>query len=64
METLKYMGAELVAKKGDECMAYSWEVHALEGWNEHECGYTMSNIQKVWQPIESSSWISTFDALR
>lgn len=24
-------------------------VHALEGWNEHECGYTMSNIEKVWQ---------------
>ncbi|KAF3960482.1 hypothetical protein CMV_014808 [Castanea mollissima] len=24
-------------------------VHALEGWNEHECGYTMSNMEKVWQ---------------
>ncbi|KAM3685644.1 hypothetical protein ACB098_11G137000 [Castanea mollissima] len=24
-------------------------VHALEGWNEHECGYTMSNVEKVWQ---------------
>ena len=24
-------------------------VHALEGWNEHECGKTMSNIEKVWQ---------------
>ncbi|XP_073260419.1 very-long-chain aldehyde decarbonylase CER1 [Populus alba] len=24
-------------------------VHALEGWNEHECGYTMSDIDKVWQ---------------
>ncbi|KAH0980747.1 hypothetical protein GBA52_007924 [Prunus armeniaca] len=24
-------------------------VHALEGWKEHECGYTMSNIDKVWQ---------------
>ncbi|KAM5554451.1 hypothetical protein ABKV19_022699 [Rosa sericea] len=24
-------------------------VHALEGWNEHECGYTMSSIDKVWQ---------------
>ncbi|XP_062175150.1 very-long-chain aldehyde decarbonylase CER1-like isoform X1 [Alnus glutinosa] len=24
-------------------------VHALEGWDEHECGYTMSNIEKVWQ---------------
>ncbi|KAM5554409.1 very-long-chain aldehyde decarbonylase CER1 [Rosa sericea] len=24
-------------------------VHALEGWNEHECGYTMSDINKVWQ---------------
>ncbi|XP_030966347.1 very-long-chain aldehyde decarbonylase CER1-like isoform X2 [Quercus lobata] len=24
-------------------------VHALEGWSEHECGYTMSNIEKVWQ---------------
>ncbi|KAE8038500.1 hypothetical protein FH972_011004 [Carpinus fangiana] len=24
-------------------------VHALEGWDEHECGYTMSNVEKVWQ---------------
>ena len=24
-------------------------VHALEGWNEHECGKTMSNIEKVRQ---------------
>ncbi|XP_062001763.1 very-long-chain aldehyde decarbonylase CER1-like [Rosa rugosa] len=24
-------------------------VHALEGWHEHECGYTMSSIDKVWQ---------------
>ncbi|XVE99900.1 hypothetical protein REPUB_Repub03eG0240900 [Reevesia pubescens] len=24
-------------------------VHALEGWEEHECGYTMSNIEKVWE---------------
>ncbi|ONI22196.1 hypothetical protein PRUPE_2G113600 [Prunus persica] len=24
-------------------------VHALEGWKEHECGYTMSNVDKVWQ---------------
>ena len=24
-------------------------VHALEGWDEHECGYTMSDIDKVWQ---------------
>ncbi|KAM1362959.1 hypothetical protein PS1_028256 [Malus domestica] len=24
-------------------------VHALEGWKEHECGYTMSNSDKVWQ---------------
>ncbi|XP_061995612.1 protein CER1-like 1 [Rosa rugosa] len=24
-------------------------VHALEGWNDHECGYTMSDIDKVWQ---------------
>ncbi|KAG6748864.1 hypothetical protein POTOM_048801 [Populus tomentosa] len=24
-------------------------VHALEGWNEHECGYTMSDMDKVWQ---------------
>ncbi|KAM4099332.1 hypothetical protein ACJW30_07G150100 [Castanea mollissima] len=24
-------------------------VHALEGWNEHECGYTVSNMEKVWQ---------------
>ena len=23
--------------------------HALEGWNEHECGYTMSIMVKVWQ---------------
>ncbi|XP_024176602.1 very-long-chain aldehyde decarbonylase CER1 isoform X2 [Rosa chinensis] len=24
-------------------------VHALEGWNEHECGYAMSDIDKVWE---------------
>ena len=24
-------------------------VHALEGWNEHECGYTMFNVDKVWE---------------
>lgn len=24
-------------------------VHALEGWNEHECGYTISNIRNVWE---------------
>ncbi|KAB1222661.1 Protein CER1-like 2 [Morella rubra] len=25
-------------------------VHALEAWNEHECGlYTMSDFEKVWQ---------------
>ncbi|KAM1369830.1 hypothetical protein ACFX15_039645 [Malus domestica] len=24
-------------------------VHALEGWKEHDCGYTMSNIDKFWQ---------------
>ncbi|CAK7349268.1 unnamed protein product [Dovyalis caffra] len=24
-------------------------VHALEGWNEHECGYTMADNDKVWQ---------------
>ncbi|XP_011005107.1 PREDICTED: protein ECERIFERUM 1-like [Populus euphratica] len=24
-------------------------VHALEGWDEHECGSTMANIDKVWQ---------------
>lgn len=23
-------------------------VHSLEGWSEHECGYTMHNIDKVW----------------
>ncbi|XP_061370527.1 very-long-chain aldehyde decarbonylase CER1-like isoform X3 [Gastrolobium bilobum] len=23
-------------------------VHSLEGWIEHECGYTMQNIDKVW----------------
>ncbi|XP_015947623.1 very-long-chain aldehyde decarbonylase CER1 [Arachis duranensis] len=23
-------------------------VHSLEAWNEHECGYTMHNIDKVW----------------
>ncbi|KAH9735656.1 Very-long-chain aldehyde decarbonylase CER1 [Citrus sinensis] len=23
-------------------------VHALEGWNEHECGYTISNVDTVW----------------
>ncbi|KAI4356222.1 hypothetical protein L6164_000261 [Bauhinia variegata] len=24
-------------------------VHALEEWNEHECGHTMLNMDKVWQ---------------
>ncbi|GMJ14511.1 ECERIFERUM 22, ECERIFERUM 1 [Hibiscus trionum] len=24
-------------------------VHGLEGWEENECGYTMSNIDKVWE---------------
>ncbi|KAH1055532.1 hypothetical protein J1N35_033597 [Gossypium stocksii] len=24
-------------------------LHALEGWEEHECGYTMCNIEKVWE---------------
>ncbi|MBA0723599.1 hypothetical protein Golax_004167 [Gossypium laxum] len=24
-------------------------LHALEGWEEHECGYTMCNIDKVWE---------------
>ncbi|GMJ14506.1 ECERIFERUM 22, ECERIFERUM 1 [Hibiscus trionum] len=24
-------------------------VHGLEGWEEHECGYTISNIGKVWE---------------
>ena len=24
-------------------------VHALEGWNEHECGYTMFNVDKAWE---------------
>lgn len=24
-------------------------VHAMEGWTEHECGYTMSNIDQVWK---------------
>ncbi|GAV87674.1 FA_hydroxylase domain-containing protein/Wax2_C domain-containing protein [Cephalotus follicularis] len=24
-------------------------VHALEGWNEHECGYNMFNVEKVWE---------------
>ncbi|XP_039016400.1 very-long-chain aldehyde decarbonylase CER1-like isoform X2 [Hibiscus syriacus] len=23
-------------------------VHGLEGWEEHECGYTISSIDKVW----------------
>ncbi|KAI4353102.1 hypothetical protein L6164_002076 [Bauhinia variegata] len=23
-------------------------IHALEGWNEHECGFTMLDIDKVW----------------
>ncbi|XP_050874311.1 very-long-chain aldehyde decarbonylase CER1 isoform X2 [Lathyrus oleraceus] len=23
-------------------------VHSLEGWSEHECGYKMNNIDKVW----------------
>ncbi|KAF3446989.1 hypothetical protein FNV43_RR12169 [Rhamnella rubrinervis] len=24
-------------------------VHALEGWNEHECGNTMFDIDKIWE---------------
>ncbi|XP_038881235.1 very-long-chain aldehyde decarbonylase CER1-like isoform X2 [Benincasa hispida] len=24
-------------------------VHAMEGWTEHECGYTMSDIERVWK---------------
>ncbi|KAF3447610.1 hypothetical protein FNV43_RR12797 [Rhamnella rubrinervis] len=24
-------------------------VHGLEGWNEHECGNTMSDIDKIWE---------------
>lgn len=23
-------------------------IHALEGWEEHECGKTMLDIEKVW----------------
>lgn len=24
-------------------------LHALEGWNVHECGYTMFDIGKIWE---------------
>ncbi|GLT92865.1 hypothetical protein SLE2022_106770 [Rubroshorea leprosula] len=24
-------------------------VHALEGWEEHECGYPMSSVEKAWE---------------
>jgi len=24
-------------------------LHALEGWNEHECGDMMLDIEKVWK---------------
>ncbi|GAU17895.1 hypothetical protein TSUD_330210 [Trifolium subterraneum] len=24
-------------------------IHALERWNVHECGYTMLNLEKVWE---------------
>lgn len=24
-------------------------IHALEGKKEHECGYSMSNIDKIWE---------------
>ncbi|XP_034679405.1 very-long-chain aldehyde decarbonylase CER1-like [Vitis riparia] len=24
-------------------------IHALEGWNVHECGNTMFNIEKIWE---------------
>ncbi|KAJ0035994.1 hypothetical protein Pint_25315 [Pistacia integerrima] len=24
-------------------------VHGLEGWKEHECGNSISNIHKVWE---------------
>ncbi|KAF3446990.1 hypothetical protein FNV43_RR12170 [Rhamnella rubrinervis] len=35
--------------EGDECLACSGIVHGLEGWNEHECGNTMSDIDKIWE---------------
>ncbi|KAJ9680391.1 hypothetical protein PVL29_019655 [Vitis rotundifolia] len=31
----------------------AWRVagilHALEGWNVHECGHTIFNIEKIWE---------------
>lgn len=24
-------------------------LHALEGWNEHECGDQIFNVEKVWE---------------
>lgn len=24
-------------------------IHSLEGWDEHECGYSLSDIDKVWK---------------
>lgn len=24
-------------------------IHGLEGWEEQECGYKISNIDKVWE---------------
>ncbi|XP_019462066.1 PREDICTED: protein ECERIFERUM 1-like isoform X1 [Lupinus angustifolius] len=31
------------------CWRISGIVHALEGWNVNECGYTILNINKVWE---------------
>ncbi len=60
MEAFKYVGAELVAKKSDECMAYSWDsacIRRMEWawvrWHNVQHGEGLA--------IESSTWISTFD---
>ena len=63
MEALKYMGAELVANKGDECMAYSWDSACIR--RMEWAWMWLHNVQHAESlASESSSWISTFDALR
>jgi len=33
-------------------------VHALEGWNEHDCGEMMIDVEKVWKASLSHGFCS------
>ena len=63
MEALKNMGAELVAKKDDECMVYIWDITCIRrmewAWMWLHNVYHGESLAS-----ESSSWISTFDDLQ